>query len=306
MSVAAPPIRCRTRPAAAFTPNASPSPATASTWSASCGCRPSPDRRQRSPSPVRSPASRTRSPGRTPNGSPGPASPRSPSTIAASARAAVAGGTRTARASWPTCGRRSSCCGRAARGGSDRIGVVGVCLGGGYAVRAAADDPRVKAVVGIAGAYNSPALVRRADGDRQLPRVARRLPRLVRRSSPRGRARRRGGRDGWRRAVRLLRHQPVRLRALGQPGHPGLAAHADDVRRARRGSAARRDPAAGRARPGRRLLRARTRRRAAPPAPPARRRSSGSTPPQHIDLYDVEPHVTDAASAAAAFLHRHL
>lgn len=27
---------------------------------------------------------------------------------------------------------------------------------------------------------------------------------------------------------------------------------------------------------------------------------------QHIDLYDTEPYVTDAASAAAAFLHRHL
>jgi fermentation-respiration switch protein FrsA (DUF1100 family) len=39
----------------------------------------------------------------------------------------------------------------------DRVGVVGVCLGGGYAVRAAATDPRVKVVAGIAGAYNSPA-----------------------------------------------------------------------------------------------------------------------------------------------------
>ena len=38
-----------------------------------------------------------------------------------------------------------------------RIGLVGVCLGGGYAVRAAAENPRVKAVVGIAGGYNSPA-----------------------------------------------------------------------------------------------------------------------------------------------------
>ncbi|MCD0452720.1 alpha/beta hydrolase [Actinocorallia sp. API 0066] len=37
------------------------------------------------------------------------------------------------------------------------VSVVGVCLGGGYAVRAAASDPRVAAVVGIAGAYNSPA-----------------------------------------------------------------------------------------------------------------------------------------------------
>lgn len=38
-----------------------------------------------------------------------------------------------------------------------RVGVLGVCLGGGYAVRAAAQDPRVRAVVGVAGAYNSPA-----------------------------------------------------------------------------------------------------------------------------------------------------
>ncbi len=40
---------------------------------------------------------------------------------------------------------------------AERIGLVGICLGGGYAVRAAASDPRVRAVVGIAGAYNSPA-----------------------------------------------------------------------------------------------------------------------------------------------------
>ena len=38
-----------------------------------------------------------------------------------------------------------------------RVGLLGVCLGGGYAVRAAAFDPRVRAVAGVAGAYNSPA-----------------------------------------------------------------------------------------------------------------------------------------------------
>jgi uncharacterized protein len=38
-----------------------------------------------------------------------------------------------------------------------RIGLAGICLGGGYAIRAAAQDPRVKAVAGIAGGYNSPA-----------------------------------------------------------------------------------------------------------------------------------------------------
>jgi uncharacterized protein len=37
-----------------------------------------------------------------------------------------------------------------------RIGLAGICLGGGYAIRAAAADPRVRAVAGIAGGYNSP------------------------------------------------------------------------------------------------------------------------------------------------------
>ena len=44
------------------------------------------------------------------------------------------------------------------------IGIVGICLGGGYAVRAAAADPRVKAVAAIAGGYNSPRLMLQAMG----------------------------------------------------------------------------------------------------------------------------------------------
>ncbi len=40
---------------------------------------------------------------------------------------------------------------------SSRIGLLGVCLGGGYAVRAASQDPRVRAIAGVAGGYNSPA-----------------------------------------------------------------------------------------------------------------------------------------------------
>jgi uncharacterized protein len=36
----------------------------------------------------------------------------------------------------------------------DRVAVVGVCMGGGYAVSTAARDKRVKAVVSIAGGYN--------------------------------------------------------------------------------------------------------------------------------------------------------
>ncbi|GAA4058106.1 alpha/beta hydrolase [Nonomuraea soli] len=37
-----------------------------------------------------------------------------------------------------------------------RIGAVGICLGGGYALKFAAFDPRVRTFVGIAGAYNNP------------------------------------------------------------------------------------------------------------------------------------------------------
>jgi fermentation-respiration switch protein FrsA (DUF1100 family) len=51
---------------------------------------------------------------------------------------------------------------------AERIGVVGVCLGGGYAVRAAAFDPRVKAVAGVGGAYNSPHRLRDAMGIERL------------------------------------------------------------------------------------------------------------------------------------------
>ncbi|MFB4293917.1 alpha/beta hydrolase [Nonomuraea sp. ATR24] len=41
-----------------------------------------------------------------------------------------------------------------------RIGAVGICLGGGYALKFAAFDPRVKAFTGIAGAYNNPYAMR--------------------------------------------------------------------------------------------------------------------------------------------------
>jgi uncharacterized protein len=47
---------------------------------------------------------------------------------------------------------------------ADRIGLLGICLGGGYAVRAAAFDPRVRAVAGVAGGYNSPAAFARSMG----------------------------------------------------------------------------------------------------------------------------------------------
>ncbi len=52
----------------------------------------------------------------------------------------------------------------------ERTGAVGICLGGGYALKFAAFDPRVKAFAGIAGAYNTPYGMRSGmgrDGYRQ-------------------------------------------------------------------------------------------------------------------------------------------
>ncbi|MDA0637862.1 alpha/beta hydrolase [Nonomuraea sp. MCN248] len=42
----------------------------------------------------------------------------------------------------------------------ERIGVAGICLGAGYALKFAAFDPRVKVFAGIAGAYHNPYTTR--------------------------------------------------------------------------------------------------------------------------------------------------
>lgn len=47
---------------------------------------------------------------------------------------------------------------------AERIGAVGICLGGGYAMKFAAFDPRVKVFAGIAGAYNTPYAMRSGMG----------------------------------------------------------------------------------------------------------------------------------------------
>jgi uncharacterized protein len=46
----------------------------------------------------------------------------------------------------------------------ERIAVLGISIGGGYALKAAAFDPRIKAFVGVAGSYPSPYLTRDAMG----------------------------------------------------------------------------------------------------------------------------------------------
>jgi hypothetical protein len=43
---------------------------------------------------------------------------------------------------------------------ADRLGCVGICLGGGYALRHAAFDPRIRAVALVAGGYNDPRAMR--------------------------------------------------------------------------------------------------------------------------------------------------
>ena len=47
-----------------------------------------------------------------------------------------------------------------------RIGLAGICLGGGYAIRAAAQDPRVRAVAGNRGRLQQPGRDGRVDGHR--------------------------------------------------------------------------------------------------------------------------------------------
>ncbi|HEV2070089.1 MAG TPA: alpha/beta fold hydrolase, partial [Acidimicrobiales bacterium] len=47
---------------------------------------------------------------------------------------------------------------------AERLGCVGICLGGGYGLRFAAFDPRVRALVTVAGGYNDPRAMRAGMG----------------------------------------------------------------------------------------------------------------------------------------------
>ncbi|MFC0508252.1 alpha/beta hydrolase [Micromonospora costi] len=187
----------------------------------------------------------------------------------------------------------------------DRVGLVGVCLGGGYAVRAAAEDPRVKAVVGVAGGYNSPAWFAERMGadtyrsmlaglldayDETLPAVA-----------PGGAAAAMGGEEPYayygtsrsasphwvNRVTRGSLYSLMTFDALGAA--PLLAATPLLVVHGRADAYCAPELAAE-----------------------LHRRATGAKElvwldaAQHIDLYDTEPYVTEAVGAAADFLRRHL
>ncbi|MFI5960395.1 alpha/beta hydrolase [Cryptosporangium sp. NPDC051539] len=187
---------------------------------------------------------------------------------------------------------------------TDRVAVVGVCLGGGYALRAAAGDPRIRAVVGIAGGYNSPARFAASDPsgyrgalrsfvdryDETLPAVA-----------PDGGEAAMGGAEPfayygtarsaaarWENQVTYgSLHSLLTLDALAAAsllhGVPLLVVHGREDAYCSPDLAAE----AFRLAPG-----------------PKEIRWLEAT--QHIDLYDAEPYVTQAADAAAEFLHGHL
>ncbi|WP_203338315.1 alpha/beta hydrolase [Nocardioides limicola] len=187
----------------------------------------------------------------------------------------------------------------------DRIGVVGVCLGGGYAVRAAATDPRLHAAVGIAGAYNSPARFAAGMGianyrgalasmlahyDDTLPAVA-----------PDGGEAAMGGEEPWtyygterghtptwrNEVTRGSLHSLMTFDALGAADllgdTPLLVIHGrrDDYCSPELASAV--------------VERS--------PGPATLTWLDAS---EHIDLYDREPWVTDAVTGAVEFLHHHL
>ncbi|GAA2118330.1 alpha/beta hydrolase [Actinomadura alba] len=186
-----------------------------------------------------------------------------------------------------------------------RIGVVGVCLGGGYAVRAAASDPRVKAVVGIAGAYNSPGWFAERMGvdayrsalrtfidryDEYLPAVA-----------PDGGEAAMGGDEPYayygtersaspywdNRVTRGSLHSLMTFDALGAAAllgaTPLLLVHGKvDAYCAPELAAELHERVQG------------------------RKEILWLDAGEHIDLYDVEPYVTEAVEATTDFLHRHL
>jgi uncharacterized protein len=186
-----------------------------------------------------------------------------------------------------------------------RIGLAGICLGGGYAIRAAAADPRVKAVAAIAGGYNSPAQMVRTMGiaayraalaaaleryDEYLPAVAPGGAEAAMSGdephayygTPRSRS------PHWRNEVtRGSLHSLMTFDALGAASL--LAATPLLIIHGRRDAYCSPELA-----------------RALYEQKPGDKEILWLDTAQHIDLYDHKPHVSQAAETAADFLYRKL
>ncbi|MFG1922792.1 alpha/beta hydrolase [Cryptosporangium sp. NPDC048952] len=185
--------------------------------------------------------------------------------------------------------------------GTDRVAVVGVCLGGGYALTAAATDPRIRAVVGIAGGYNSPAHFADANYRTTLRGFLDRYDETLPAVAPNGAEAAMGGDEPFayygtersaaahwdNRVTYGSLHSLLTFDALGAApllhDVPLLVVHGR--------TDAYCSPALA---------------EAVYDAAPGPKEIRWLDAEQHIDLYDVEPYVTQAADATTTFLHRYV